>query len=48
MSKPAEVATTPAATESMLEVVTTSGAQVRFAVGTGVEYVARLVGALRW
>ncbi|QDE85401.1 hypothetical protein BHS07_29875 [Myxococcus xanthus] len=43
---PVEVATTPAATESMLEVVTTSGARVRFAVGTDVEYVARLVGAL--
>ncbi|XXF76358.1 IS66 family insertion sequence element accessory protein TnpB [Myxococcaceae bacterium GXIMD 01537] len=43
---PVEVATRPAATESMVEVVTASGGRVRFAAGTDVEYVARLVAAL--
>ncbi|WP_255508256.1 hypothetical protein [Myxococcus sp. AB036A] len=36
----------PAAAESVQEVVTASGARGRFAVGTDVEYVARLVAAL--
>ncbi|NOK01105.1 MULTISPECIES: IS66 family insertion sequence element accessory protein TnpB [Myxococcus] len=43
---PVEVATGPAATESMLEVATASGARVRFEEGTDVVYVARLVAAL--
>ncbi|NPC70705.1 IS66 family insertion sequence element accessory protein TnpB [Corallococcus exiguus] len=43
---PVQVATTPAAMESVLEVVAASGARVRFAVGTDVAYVARLVAAL--
>ncbi|RKH59690.1 IS66 family insertion sequence hypothetical protein [Corallococcus interemptor] len=36
----------PAAAESVLEVMAASGARVRFAVGTDVAYVARLVAAL--
>ncbi|WP_233607589.1 hypothetical protein, partial [Corallococcus sp. AB018] len=43
---PVQVATTPAAMESGMEVVAASGARVRFAVGTDVAYVARLVAAL--
>ncbi|RUO87127.1 IS66 family insertion sequence hypothetical protein [Corallococcus sp. AB018] len=43
---PVQVATAPAASESVLEVVAASGARVRFAVGTDVAYVARLVAAL--
>ncbi|NPC72378.1 IS66 family insertion sequence element accessory protein TnpA [Corallococcus exiguus] len=43
---PVQVATTPAAPESLLEVVAASGARVRFAVGTDVAYVASLVAAL--
>ncbi|NOK09486.1 IS66 family insertion sequence element accessory protein TnpB [Corallococcus exercitus] len=43
---PVQVATRPAATEPLLEVVAASGARVRFAVGTDVAYVARLVVAL--
>ncbi|WP_223644095.1 IS66 family insertion sequence element accessory protein TnpB [Corallococcus sp. EGB] len=43
---PVRVASAPAAPESLLEVVATSGARVRFAVGTDVGYVARLVAAL--
>ncbi|TSC31936.1 IS66 family insertion sequence element accessory protein TnpB [Corallococcus sp. Z5C101001] len=43
---PVQVAASPAATESLLEVVAEGGARVRFAVGTDVAYVARLVAAL--
>ncbi|QDE69478.1 hypothetical protein BHS09_22235 [Myxococcus xanthus] len=43
---PVEVSMAPAAAESVLEVVTASGARVRFSVGTDVEYVARLVAEL--
>ncbi|WP_404365607.1 IS66 family insertion sequence element accessory protein TnpA [Corallococcus coralloides] len=43
---PVQVATAPEAAESVLEVVAASGARVRFAVGTDVAYVARLVAAL--
>ncbi|WAM29659.1 hypothetical protein [Myxococcus sp. NMCA1] len=43
---PVEVATTPPATESMLEVVVASGARLRFSLGTDVDYVAHLVAAL--
>ncbi|NNC18611.1 IS66 family insertion sequence element accessory protein TnpB [Corallococcus exiguus] len=43
---PVQVATAPVASESVLEVVAASGARVRFAVGTDVAYVARLVAAL--
>ncbi|RKH74836.1 IS66 family insertion sequence hypothetical protein [Corallococcus sp. AB032C] len=43
---PVQVATTPAEAASELEVVAASGARVRFAVGTDVAYVARLVAAL--
>ncbi|RKG56047.1 IS66 family insertion sequence hypothetical protein [Corallococcus sp. CA054B] len=43
---PVQVTTTPAEAESVLEVVAASGARVRFAVGTDVGYVARLVAAL--
>ncbi|RKH02932.1 IS66 family insertion sequence hypothetical protein [Corallococcus sp. CA053C] len=43
---PVQVATAPPATEPVLEVATASGARVRFAVGTDVAYVARLVAAL--
>ncbi|RKH35832.1 IS66 family insertion sequence hypothetical protein [Corallococcus praedator] len=43
---PVQVAAAPSAAESVLEVVTASGARVRFAVGTDVGYVARLVAAL--
>ncbi|WP_158619480.1 hypothetical protein [Corallococcus sp. AB011P] len=43
---PVQVAASPAATESLLEVVAASGARVRFAAGTDVAYVARLVAAL--
>ncbi|WP_223760907.1 IS66 family insertion sequence element accessory protein TnpB [Corallococcus sp. AS-1-6] len=43
---PVQVATAPAATESVLEVVAAGGARVRFAAGTDVAYVARLVAAL--
>ncbi|NOK10933.1 IS66 family insertion sequence element accessory protein TnpA [Corallococcus exercitus] len=39
---PVQVATSPA----VLEVVAAGGARVRFAVGTDVAYVARLVAAL--
>ncbi|NPD29121.1 IS66 family insertion sequence element accessory protein TnpA [Corallococcus exiguus] len=42
---PVQVATTPAEAASELEVAA-SGARVRFAVGTDVAYVARLVAAL--
>lgn len=42
---PVEVATRPAATESVVEEETASGARVRFSQGTDVEYVARLVAA---
>ncbi|WP_223634902.1 IS66 family insertion sequence element accessory protein TnpB [Corallococcus sp. EGB] len=42
---PVRVASAPAAPESLV-VVATSGARVRFAVGTDVGYVARLVAAL--
>ncbi|RKG51184.1 IS66 family insertion sequence hypothetical protein [Corallococcus sp. AB011P] len=43
---PVQVAASPEATECLLEVVVASGARVRFAVGTDVAYVARLVAAL--
>ncbi|MCY1030679.1 IS66 family insertion sequence element accessory protein TnpB [Corallococcus sp. BB11-1] len=43
---PVQVATAPMASESVLEVMAASGARVRFAVGTDVAYVARLVAAL--
>lgn len=43
---PVQVAPTPASMESVLEVVAAGGARVRFAVGTDVAYVARLVAAL--
>ncbi|NOK22270.1 IS66 family insertion sequence element accessory protein TnpA [Corallococcus carmarthensis] len=43
---PVQVAAPVAASESVLEVVAASGARVRFAVGTDVAYVARLVTAL--
>ncbi|RKG60240.1 IS66 family insertion sequence hypothetical protein [Corallococcus sp. CA054B] len=44
---PVQVASAPVvASESVLEVVAASGARVRFAVGTDVAYVARLVAAL--
>ncbi|MFP2902790.1 IS66 family insertion sequence element accessory protein TnpA, partial [Corallococcus sp. 4LFB] len=43
---PVQVASAPEAPESVLEVVAASGARVRFAVGTDVAYVARLVAAL--
>ncbi|WP_158617800.1 hypothetical protein [Corallococcus sp. CA049B] len=43
---PVQVSSAPEAAESVLEVVTASGARVRFAVGTDVAYVARLVAAL--
>ncbi|RYZ44522.1 MAG: IS66 family insertion sequence hypothetical protein [Myxococcaceae bacterium] len=43
---PVQMATAPEASESVLEVVAASGARVRFAVGTDVGYVARLVAAL--
>lgn len=43
---PVHVATSPEATEPLLEVVAASGARVRFAIGTDVAYVARLVAAL--
>ncbi|WP_255442551.1 hypothetical protein [Corallococcus sp. Z5C101001] len=43
---PVQVGTSPDATECLLEVVAASGARVRFAVGTDVAYVARLVAAL--
>ncbi|MBZ4336740.1 IS66 family insertion sequence element accessory protein TnpB [Corallococcus sp. AS-1-12] len=43
---PVQVAPPPVATECLLEVVAASGARVRFAVGTDVGYVARLVAAL--
>ncbi|TSC27505.1 IS66 family insertion sequence element accessory protein TnpB [Corallococcus sp. Z5C101001] len=43
---PVQVAPTPASMESVLEVVAAGGARLRFAVGTDVAYVARLVAAL--
>ncbi|WP_158616788.1 hypothetical protein [Corallococcus sp. CA054B] len=43
---PVQVATATAAAESVVEVMAASGARVRFAVGTDVAYVARLVAAL--
>ncbi|CAM3126734.1 IS66 family insertion sequence element accessory protein TnpB [Corallococcus sp. ZKHCc1 1396] len=43
---PVQVATSPVASESMLEVMAASGARVRFAMGTDVGYVAQLVAAL--
>ena len=42
---PVQVATAPAASESVLEVVA-NGVRLRFAVGADVDYVARLVAAL--
>jgi hypothetical protein len=43
---PVQVAAVPAVSGTMLEVVAPSGARVRFAAGTDVEYVAHLVAAL--
>ncbi|NRD58876.1 IS66 family insertion sequence element accessory protein TnpA [Corallococcus exiguus] len=43
---PVQVATAPAASESVLEVVAANGVRLRFAVGADVDYVARLVAAL--
>ncbi|NOK07691.1 IS66 family insertion sequence element accessory protein TnpA [Corallococcus exercitus] len=43
---PVQVAASSAGTDALLEVVAASGARVRFAVGTDVAYVARLVAAL--
>ncbi|NOK09674.1 IS66 family insertion sequence element accessory protein TnpB [Corallococcus exercitus] len=43
---PVQVASVSEAPEAVLEVVVASGARVRFAVGTDVAYVARLVAAL--
>lgn len=43
---PVEVAGMSRPSTVLLEVVTASGARVRFSVGTDVEYVARLVAEL--
>jgi DNA-binding transcriptional regulator YiaG len=43
---PVQVAAAPSVSGAMLEVVSVGGARVRFAAGTDVEYVARLVAAL--
>ncbi|RKG94949.1 IS66 family insertion sequence element accessory protein TnpA [Corallococcus carmarthensis] len=43
---PVQVATATAAAAPVVEVMAASGARVRFAVGTDVAYVARLVAAL--
>ncbi|MBN9687366.1 MULTISPECIES: IS66 family insertion sequence element accessory protein TnpA [unclassified Corallococcus] len=43
---PVQVTTAPGASEAVLEVRVASGARVRFAAGTDVAYVARLVAAL--
>src|SRR5688500_5806439 len=43
---PVQVTAASTSPGSLLEVLTSSGARVRFAVGTDVEYVARLVAAV--
>ncbi|WP_223740148.1 hypothetical protein [Corallococcus sp. AS-1-12] len=43
---PVQVASASEAPKSVLEVVAAGGARVRFAAGTDVAYVARLVAAL--
>jgi hypothetical protein len=43
---PVQVSAASPSASNLLEVLTTSGARIRFAVGTQVEYVARLVAAV--